>query len=563
MTSRASAAAPAGRASETACNGRPPTIALRMTTDSHSGAPPAAPAAARSSGRSTAASTAASFLVALAPAAAARVQRSRGRACSPRRLSRRTSTGRARGRSRASCRRRYPDRAPGSAGALGAAGWVRDQFRGVRAARVVRHVDRADSRAATWRGSRTSGRSRRGSRGTRSSSWRTATTPAIGPGANDNASGTAALVELARGYAATGARRAGRARPPRAHARLPLDRRRARSAGSARRGSPGACRSTSSRVDQPDRDRRRRGAATLVITGDAPRSAAALLVATAAERIAEQGGQAAQRPSVLGAADRPRLPVHALRAGPVRRARHSRGDADDRRRATARGVHRSPGEPRPRARSTALGRAAQELVGSLDQGLELARGTTSFVWVGGPGRARLGDRAAAVRAARPVPGRRRRPVRALPPARHPARPGVSAACASRLAFWLFVGLAFYAFGSLGAWPRGPAAAAEPVDRGGRRLGGAARCSLLGARARPRLARRASAARAAPAGLPRRAARRRASPALLGCAGRRVARSGNKPVRAALLPARPARLALAAAGPHTERACVAASSSWSA
>src|SRR5207248_11554391 len=33
-------------------------------------------------------------------------------------------------------------------------------------------------------------------------------------------------------------------------------------------------------------------------------------------------------------------------------------------------------------RLTALGRAAQQVIGSLDQGLELAQGTTSFVWAG-------------------------------------------------------------------------------------------------------------------------------------------------------------------------------------
>ena len=33
-------------------------------------------------------------------------------------------------------------------------------------------------------------------------------------------------------------------------------------------------------------------------------------------------------------------------------------------------------------RLQALGRAAQQLIGSLDQGLELAQGTTTFVWFG-------------------------------------------------------------------------------------------------------------------------------------------------------------------------------------
>ena len=43
-----------------------------------------------------------------------------------------------------------------------------------------------------------------------------------------------------------------------------------------------------------------------------------------------------EHPGVVGAADRPRLPVHALRAGPVRRARDPRDHADDLRRAARR-----------------------------------------------------------------------------------------------------------------------------------------------------------------------------------------------------------------------------------
>jgi hypothetical protein len=72
---------------------------------------------------------------------------------------------------------------------------------------------------------------------------------------------------------------------------------------------------------------------------------------------------------------------------------------------------------------------------------------------GSPDRARLGDRAPARRTARPFlvatvdlfAHCRRRRIPLLPAAR---------SLRTRLAFWLFLGLAFYAFVFLGAWPDG-------------------------------------------------------------------------------------------------------------
>jgi hypothetical protein len=100
-----------------------------------------------------------------------------------------------------------------------------------------------------------------------------------------------------------------------------------------------------------------------------------------------------------------------------------------------------------------MGRSAQELIGSLDQGLELAQGTTSYVWVG--------DRIVrgwaivllllALLAPVVVTGVdlfarcRRRRIQLAPAVR---------ALRSRLAFWAFLALVFYAFDFLGAWPSG-------------------------------------------------------------------------------------------------------------
>ncbi len=114
------------------------------------------------------------------------------------------------------------------------------------------------------------------------------------------------------------------------------------------------------------------------------------------------------------------------------------------------------------ARLAGLGRAAQQLVGSLDQGLELTQGTTSFVWAGA--RVVRGWAIELVLAALLIPffvgavdlfaHCRRRQI--------PLRPAI-AALRSRLGFWLFVGVAFYGFKLIGAWPSGPSRAPNPAS----------------------------------------------------------------------------------------------------
>ncbi len=221
----------------------------------------------------------------------------------------------------------YPDRAPGSAGSLGAANWFRDSLRpyGLPVA--------SDS----WRASVPGlGRVRL------QNLWAVAagqSSDAIvvmahrddtgtGPGANDDATGTAALVELARGYGQGNTPAAQRVRPAHTIVFLSTD-------GGAF-GGLGAARFVARKpfhvvatinltaIGGAGRPR-------IVITGDAPRSPAA-----GAGRDGRQAGPRAERHArpprrVLRPADRSRLPVHALRAGPVRGARHSRGHPDDRR----------------------------------------------------------------------------------------------------------------------------------------------------------------------------------------------------------------------------------------
>jgi hypothetical protein len=110
---------------------------------------------------------------------------------------------------------------------------------------------------------------------------------------------------------------------------------------------------------------------------------------------------------------------------------------------------------------TTIGRAAQQLVGSLDAGLGLAQGTTSYVWAGD--RIVRGWAIELLLAGLLVPYLvavvdlfalcRRRRIAVLPAAR---------SLGNRVAFWLFAGLVFAVFGALGAWPTSPARPPNPA-----------------------------------------------------------------------------------------------------
>ena len=350
----------------------------------------------------------------------------------------------------------YPDRFPGSAGALGAADWLRTQFRGfglpVSSDTWTERVPGGDETSLENVWAVVPGQSRdaivvmahRDDTG-------------VGPGANDNASGTAALVELARGYAATGAAGGSAVRPFHTLVFLSTD------GGAA--GGLGAARFARRRPFPVDgvvnlSAIAGRGAPRLLLSGDSPHSSAALLVSTAAKRIAEQTGRTARRPSLLAQLVDLGFPFTLGEQGPF----------------VARGVpavtvttggERPPSSftDRPKdldlAHLTQLGRAAQELVGSLDQGLELGRGTPGLVWAGG--RAVRGWAIELLLISLLVPffvvvvdllaHTRRRRIRIAPAFR---------SLASRLAFWLFAGIVFALFGLAGAWPGGPARPPNPA-----------------------------------------------------------------------------------------------------
>lgn len=279
----------------------------------------------------------------------------------------------------------------------------------------------------------------------------------VGPGANDNASGTAALIELARDYAR--ADTSGSAQVRSAHTIVFLS----TDAGSF--GGLGALRFAERPpfhvVAAIDLSALAGAAAPrIVITGDTPRSPAPVFVETAAARTLEQTGRSARHAGIVPQLLDLAFPFTLYEQGPF----------------VARGVpaltlttagERPPaafGDVPGRLRTAtigALGRTTQELIGSLDQALELAQGTSSYVWLGA--RIVRGWAIELVLAALLVPylvavvdlfaHLRRRRI-ALLPAVHSLR--------NRIAFWLFLGLAFAAFRWFGAWPTGAARPPNPA-----------------------------------------------------------------------------------------------------
>jgi hypothetical protein len=350
----------------------------------------------------------------------------------------------------------YPDREPGSAGSLGAARWFREGLRpyGLPVS--------ADTWYETIPGA---GRVRL------QNLWAVAAGQSsdaivvmahrddlgVGPGANDDASGTAALVELARGYAQASTPAAQQVRPAHTIVFLSTDGGAFGGLGAARFAArpPFHIVATVNLTAIAGA-----GAPRIVIAGDRARSPAATLVETASKRILEQSGTRPRHAGFVSQLIDLGFPITLSEQGPF----------------VARGIPAvtltTDGERPPAGftdRATALragslgtmGRSAQELIGSLDSGVDLGPGTTSFVWAGD--RIIRGWAVELLLVALLVPcfvgavdlfaHCRRRRISLLPAVR---------SLRTRLAFWLFVALAFAAFGTLGAWPTGASRPPNPA-----------------------------------------------------------------------------------------------------
>jgi hypothetical protein len=351
-----------------------------------------------------------------------------------------------------------PNRKPGSPEALAAATWVADQFQQYgfepqtqRFTRTIPGLGRVELRnlVAIARGGSDQKivvMAHRDGTG-------------IGRGANDNASGTAALIELARGYArlaSSGGRRPRDLRAANTIVFLSTDAGALGAVGAEEfvRNSPYA-RDVVAVVNLDSIAGA--GAPRLQFAGDEPRSPARALVETAAVRVLEQTGQRPERPSAFRQLIDFAFPFSFYEQAPF----------------VARGVPAvtltSSGDRPPpsfgdervvRTRLGQIGRSAQGLVGSLDQGLELTRGTASYVYLGP--RIIRGWAIKLVLVAALLPflvaaidlfARCRR--------RHISLVQAVRSLRRRLGFWAFVGVLFAAFSVAGVWPNGPARPLSP------------------------------------------------------------------------------------------------------
>ena len=285
----------------------------------------------------------------------------------------------------------FPEPLPGSETAPQAASWIAARLVAVRVLRRTRPFSRENSRARPSRSSRTSFAVRQGRSHRAIVVLAHRDNSGEGPGANDNASGTAALIELARIVRDADRRRRGsRAEPHASSSSRPTAARSAAWEPALRGGisvpGPRRCgRSTSTRSQAT-------GPRDLAFAGDRPRSALSSARPDGVRPDRRADARRAARPSPPRPARRPRVPVQPLRAGAVRRPGNGRDDAHDGRGPAATGLWRQP-TPRTRTRGSAqIGRAAQTLLGSLDQRRRAGRGHVELPLPRLPDRARVGRR---------------------------------------------------------------------------------------------------------------------------------------------------------------------------
>ena len=274
-----------------------------------------------------------------------------------------------------------------------------------------------------------------------------------GPGANDNASGVAALVELARSYANSVSGNV----PPGASIVSPAHTLLFVATDGGEFGGLGARRFA---ADYRDRvvtaivldSIAGRATSRLVIAGDTAREASAGLVQTTAGRNQEQTGELPRRPGAFAQLLDLAFPFTLYEQGPL--LSHGVGALTV---TTASERRPPPFSDTPNrlngGRLAQIGRSTQELLRSLDQGAELVQGTSSYIYLGA--RVIRGWAVELVLIAALLPflistidlfARCRRRHLPIAPAFRSYR--------SRFAFWLWVGALFELFALLGVWPGG-------------------------------------------------------------------------------------------------------------
>jgi Peptidase family M28 len=278
-----------------------------------------------------------------------------------------------------------------------------------------------------------------------------------GLGANDNASGTAMLVQLARAYGAPPGFSGRTLRPNHTILFVSTDGGAFGALGAAAFADHSPLRHDVAAVIDLD-SVGGSGRIRLQIDGDVPRNPSGTLVETAAARVTAQIGRRPARDSILRQLTDLGFPYSLYEQAPF--AAHGIGAV------TLTTANDNP--PDPVADTTQklrvdklnqVGRSAQDLLGSLDEGLEFAQGTSSYLYLGS--RLIRGWAIELVLMACLLPflaaavdlfARCRRRHIPLAPALRALR--------SRLGFWAWVVVLFELFGLLGAWAGG---APRPVS----------------------------------------------------------------------------------------------------
>jgi Peptidase family M28 len=302
-----------------------------------------------------------------------------------------------------------------------------------------------------------------------------------GLGANDNASGTAMLIQLARAYATPPGVPATSLHPNHTIIFLSSDGGAFGGLGAAWFAEHSPLRHDVAAVINLDAVGGS-GRIRLQIAGDTPRTPSATFLETVAARLSAQTGRMPARPSILSQLVDLGFPFSLYEQAPFL----SQGIAA----VTITTAGDVPPDPlgdtlgKLRAdRLTQVGRGAQDLLGTLDEGLEFAQGTSSSIYLGS--RLIRGWAVELVLIACLLPflaaavdlfARCRRRRIPLAPALRGYR--------SRLGFWVWVVGLFELFGLLGAWPDGaprPISPHSPVahDWPARALLGLAVLALLG------------------------------------------------------------------------------------
>src|SRR5215210_1915088 len=281
-----------------------------------------------------------------------------------------------------------------------------------------------------------------------------------GPGANDNASGTAMLIQLARAYGSPPGFPAGSLQPNHTILFVSTDGGAFGGLGAAWFAAHSPLRHDVAAVINLD-SVGGRGRIRLELVGDTPRTASGTLLETAAARVLAQTGRRPARPTIIrqlvdlgfpfSLYEQAPFIAHGVGAVTLTTAADNPPD----------GVADTADELRV-DKLNQVGRSAQDLLGTLDEGLEFAQGTSSFLYLGS--RFIRGWAVELVLIACLLPffaaavdlfARCRR--RRIPLA--PALRGLR----SRLGFWAWVVGLFELFRLLGAWPTGAARPVSPLS----------------------------------------------------------------------------------------------------